>query len=163
MEQRERASTLNSLGRHGSQSSSWMPFSSNHTMSNSPPSSASSIRSLRKRHSFFGRSSSDASRSRKLSTPQSSISEDQEVQDIPSRPNTALSTEQPRRRLTEPLESLRNSIFGGRKNEAVPASKEQHNSTTSGEPTTDAQFSSGVPSWSREHFRTKEDCKLNGS
>lgn len=159
MAQRERSSTITGSEVTAPPSSSWNPFSSKGGMSPSPPSSASSVRSLRKRHSFFGRSNSDASRSRKGSTPQSSISEeDPQQEQTPPRCNTSLSTQQPRRRLTEPLQSIRNSIFGGHRTDGTQTSKEEAQSRTS-QPSSGNGSCSAVPNWSRQHFSTKEDCK----
>ena len=163
MAHRERPSTRGDSADRSPPTTSWTPFATNH----SPQSSASSVRSLRKRHSFFGRASSDASRSRKLSIlPSSSISEEAQQGQAPPRSNTALDTEQRRRRKTEPLESLRNSIFGSRRTPVPSGPRDRGDSNTLPlRPLReDDEPNSAVPRWSREHFRTKEDCKwLSGS
>jgi hypothetical protein len=132
--------------------------------SNSPPSSkgrpsgssASSIRSLRQRHSFFGRSSSDAGKARKskpLHGP--TLSQESTDEQIPPRPRTAFSTDQSSiRSRSKPLETIRDSIFGGRWNaSSVPKpTRERADSST-------LPMASAVPTWSPAHFSNKDECK----
>ena len=163
MDSRERSSTFAGFVPSSRQ---WTSVSNNNAMSNGPPQSSassirttSSIRSLRKRHSFFGRSNSDASRTRKpngyhSSTPSQDLREEQTL----SRSPTTLSTDT-HRSTTETLVSIRNSIFGGRKNLQSPEPIERTPSNTSRPSSRNGSFASAVPNWSRQHFSTKEDCR----
>ena len=145
---RDRSSTLNGSRGPAPTAGSFSPLGS----------SASSTRSLRMRRSFFGRSNSDAGLLRRIANQPAtqSISEAQKEQ-LPPRPSTSLSIESMRRRKTDPLETIRNSIFGGRK------SKEREDSNASGgaRPSSrNGESSDAMLSNSREHFRSEDDCKL---
>lgn len=139
MSSRERSSTYNGPGEVAPQSDSWSVFSEK-----------PSLRSLRMRRSFFGRSNSDAGLSRRIPNSQSKTSgQEQSQEQIPPRPNTSLSIEPTRRKRTESLETIRNSIFGGRKN------RERENSNTSNT----SRPSSRSDQLQSATFKSEDDCK----
>lgn len=124
------------------------------------PSDTASLHSMRKRTSLFSRSNSDASSMRRVpatshsSRPSFSMGRSGDDGD---RPGTATSSET-RRRKTDPLQSIRDSLFGGKKK----PSKEW----------ADAAWSSRPPSRGLEmnvaveapvhptSFRTEEECTI---
>ena len=154
---RGRSNTFGDMNGSTADSSGSSPSSTKDSKAHPPGSSASSIRSLRKRTSFFGRSSSDAGRGRKLNPLHSATpSQDSTHEQIPLRPRTALSTDQSSLRgRSQPLETIRNSIFGGRKIGSTASTRDRADSSTLG-----PAVASAVPTWSREHFMNSEDCKL---
>lgn len=79
-------------------------------------SETASLHSLRKRSSFFGRSNSDASSMRRAPATAHSAKSSFSVgrSDDGSRPRTATSGDM-RRRKTDPLQSIRDSLFGGKR------------------------------------------------
>lgn len=89
-----------------------------------PSDETASLHSVRKRASFFGRSNSDASSMRRgvasSHAAKSSFSGIRVEGDV-IRPTTAASGEM-RRRKTDPLQSIRDSIFGGKKKGAADGS-----------------------------------------
>lgn len=112
---------------------------------------------VRKRHSFFGRSNSDASHMKRAPALHSTVSSQSREAQNPPRPGTALS--ETRRRKTEPLQSIRNSIFGGRKMATPPDSRgnsSPHPSRPASRSGKDSTTESTLP---REHFRTEGDCE----
>ncbi|EMC96957.1 hypothetical protein BAUCODRAFT_32701 [Baudoinia panamericana UAMH 10762] len=111
-------------------------------------------RVLRKRNSFFGRSNSDAVVLRRppINSP-TTICED--PVDVPVRPDTSLSN---RRRRGEPLEQIRNSIFGGRRREAPPNSRNGGwSSNTSRGLSRDRDMRTEDVALPRSHFDSEED------
>lgn len=113
-------------------------------------------RAMRKRHSFFGRSQSDAGGKATMPTLHSTMSSNQSRPAPPSRPGTALS--ETRRRKTEPLEHIRNSIFGGRKKSSPPTSRDGSSVPAQRSPsrTDTLAMAESAP---RESFNTEQDCK----
>ena len=154
---RGRSNTFGDMNGSAADSSSSSPSSTKDIKSHPPGSSASSIRSLRKRTSLFGRSSSDAGRPRKFIPLHSATpSLDSTQEEIPARPRTALSTDQSSlRSKSQPFETIRNSIFGARGNGSTASTRARADSSTLGPP-----VASAVPTWSREHFTNAKDCKL---
>ncbi|KAK4543115.1 hypothetical protein LTR36_005892 [Oleoguttula mirabilis] len=74
---------------------------------------------------------------------------------LPSRPATALG--ETRRRKTEPLESIRNSIFGGRKKSSPPNSRGKSASYVSRPSSRSSDTETTELPLQREHFRFQED------
>lgn len=159
MAPRGRSNTDGDLMGGMEDSSNGSPSSIYNGKTKSIKSSASSIRSLRKRHSFFSRSSSDAGRGRKLNPIHTSTSSEDSTQEqseqTTARPRTALSTDQSSiRSRSQPFESLRASLFSSRRNGPTVPTRERADSST-----LPAAMASAVPAWSREHFSNKDDCK----
>ncbi|KAK5120018.1 hypothetical protein LTR85_007094 [Meristemomyces frigidus] len=73
----------------------------------------------------------------------------------PPRPGTALS--ETRRRKTEPLESIRNSIFGGRKKSSPPSSRDNAASFASRPSSRNGDAVATEPILPREVFRSEDD------
>ena len=157
MASRGRSSTLDKMRGHAPQGSRLNESSS----SSRPPSFGSSMRNVRKRHSFFGGSSSDASSARNFPVqhPATYSQPSTQVQHTPARPPTAMSSDQSYRRKAEPLESIRNSIFGARKKPSGPTSRYRGDSNTLPF-ARNGRFSPEALQWSREHFRSEEECKI---
>jgi hypothetical protein len=153
---RERSNTAGHMMVNDVDSSDSSPSSTTKSNVYPPGSSASSIRSVRKRYSFFGRSSSDAGRARKHLPPHSSAPSQDSTQDkIPLRPSTALSSDQSSvRSNSKPFETIRDSIFGGRRNGPNVSTRARADSSA-----LPGAFASAVPTWSPEHFINKDDCK----
>ncbi|KAK0928424.1 hypothetical protein LTR91_014288 [Friedmanniomyces endolithicus] len=86
-----------------------------------PELSHSGERDAPNRRSFFGRALSDAAVRARIPTLHSTMSS-QSALPHPPRPETSLSST--RRRKTEPLQQIRDSIFGARKKTAPPASRD---------------------------------------
>lgn len=107
---------------------------------------------MRKRHSFFARAYTDTTTSIKRVPSSHAQMTRQSGRDAeaPPRPGTAFSMSS-RRRKTEPLESLRNSIFGGRKK--IPA--REMSSTLESRPRS-RDTSDSPPA---EHYQTEQECK----
>lgn len=120
-------------------------------------SETSSLNGLRKRSSLFGRSQSDAGSMRRATatshTPKSSLSSVRLGEEA-VRPTPANTTES-RRRKTDPLQSIRDSIFGGKKKPSRDA--------------TDAPSSRPGSSGAAQvqhadrFFDTEEDCKRSNN
>ena len=153
---RERSNTAGNRMRNTVDSSDSSPSSTPRSNAHPPSSSASSIRSVRKRYSFFGRSSSDAGKARKHLPPHSSTPSQDSIQEkSPSRPSTALSSDQSSiRSSSRPFETIRDSIFGGRRNGPPVSTRGRADSSA-----LPGAFASAVPTWSPEHFSNKDDCK----
>lgn len=89
----------------------------------------------RKRLSFFGRSSSDASTRKQplqplqatMSTYKDELSGSESLKSQPRRPLTA-GSEHGRRKTSDQIESIRHSIFGGRKSAMRPTAKRSRHS-----------------------------------
>lgn len=89
----------------------------------------------RKRLSFFGRSSSDASTRKQplqplqatMSTHKDELSGPESIKSQPRRPMTA-GSEHGRRKTSDQIESIRHSIFGGRKGAMRPTAKRSRHS-----------------------------------
>lgn len=141
------------------QDTTWQPHQQqNIAGSSTPQSDTASLRSVRKRASFFGRSNSDASSMRRAPAISHSTkaSFSARVDDIASRPGTSASAES-RRRKTEPLQSIRDSIFGGKKKAA--AARERAESVTSRPSSRGAQVVLGATAPRPNQFRSEEDCE----
>jgi len=114
-------------------------------------------RKMRKRHSLFGRSSSDTTSTKPMPTLHSTMSTLHIETPAAPRPESAFSER--RRSKTEPLESFRNSIFGSRK-KASPSSSRGNLSSYDSQPSSRIQRSNGTSLvLPREHFRSEDDCK----
>ncbi|KAK3112543.1 hypothetical protein LTR53_011076 [Teratosphaeriaceae sp. CCFEE 6253] len=110
-----------------------------------------------KRQSFFGRALSDAA-PRRMPTLHSTMSSQSTPpqQPQPQRPSTALSAT--RRRKTEPLQQIRDSIFGGRKKASPPNSRDGASSTPELRPA-----SRGGALLPRDQFTSEDDCETKPS
>lgn len=123
-----------------------------------PSSRRGSPSAIRKRHSFFSRSSTGTANDGAAPTLHATMSsQNGRPRSPPTRPSTSMSGRV--RSKTEPLESFRNSIFGGRKKTAsqqdrrIESSRLQSRSGASSQP---------EATYSREHFDTEDDCKSKG-
>ncbi|KAK5691603.1 hypothetical protein LTR97_011597 [Elasticomyces elasticus] len=104
---------------------------------------------LPKRRSLFGRALSDAAASRRMPTLHSTMSSRAHH---PPRPDTALSAT--RRTKTEPLQQIRNSIFGSRKRPTPPSSRD---GMSLDEDQPSPQSVQGDALLPRENFRSEQD------
>lgn len=138
----------------------WTALSRSAAPSNSdaPQSSSSSIRSLRKRGSFFfGRSRSDASKARLNQQPTSPPVQEEEE---PSRPPTAYSNQTARSK-ADSLHALRDTLLGGRRRPPPPppisASDDSVPSlySTRKEPTPSVPAARSVP-----EFQSGDQCEM---
>ncbi|KAF2764261.1 hypothetical protein EJ03DRAFT_386069 [Teratosphaeria nubilosa] len=144
-------SLLSSTRHHVPTPEAWRPPPSrDSTASGSNPINDTQGR-MRKRHSFFARSHSETSKLRRTPTTVARNLTLEDNQDYWQRPGTAQSI-QPRRRKTEHLESLRNSIFGGKKR---THSKEP--SVSSIVSRSGSRNSNADANMSRIPFKTEED------
>lgn len=111
-----RSASLLTSSKHPSVANSWQALSAREGPANNTATASGAERTMRKRHSFFARAYTDTTTSvKRVPSSHAPTTRDGERDaEAPSRPGTALSMSS-RRRKTEPLESLRNSIFGGRK------------------------------------------------
>jgi hypothetical protein len=132
----------------GKSSKAWTPFAKDSDAS-PPRSSAASVRSLRKRTSFFfGRSRSDASSSRQSAPTRPATAK--ESDDIPQLPH-GQPEDQPRRK-TEPLDATRTSILGTRKQKPISTSQERSDSKTLLPKRNDSVASS------TQSFKSQDEC-----
>jgi len=121
-----------------------------------PELSHSGERDAPNRRSFFGRALSDAAVRARIPTLHSTMSS-QSALPHPPRPETSLSST--RRRKTEPLQQIRDSIFGARKKTAPPASRDVSSPQESWPlPRSDDVGRPGVL-LSCDHFRSEQECK----
>ena len=120
----------------------------------SPPRTQNARNGVRKRHSFFGRSSTDTATSRPAPPLKSTMSTPRDAGSQPAaRPTTGMSGES-RRRKTDPLDNLRQSMFGNRRKASVSNTVGQSSRASS-------RNEAGVealPSLTHEQFATKEEC-----
>lgn len=120
-------------------------------------SETASLHSVRKRASFFGRSSSDASSMRRAPatshSAKSSLSAGRPDSDAP-RPATSSSSGM-RRRKTDPLQSIRDSIFGGKKK----ASQDALDASSSRPPSRGNEHLFQNDSANAQNFGSGEECE----
>lgn len=120
-------------------------------------SETSSLHSVRKRTSFFGRSNSDASSMRRApatshsSKPSFSTGR---IDDDASRPTTATSSDI-RRRKTDPLQSIRDSLFGVKKKPA----REWGDASSSRPPSKGTDSLPHDVSVDPGSFRSEDECR----
>lgn len=158
MASHERTTTLTGIRAYGHLHGSRGQQADDSDASASIKSSGTSLRSLRLRRSFFGRSSSDAGFARRKGNEKCEAEKAQERSAAAHEAYELLGlNEQPRRRpesrqKTEPLQSIRNSIIGGRKG------RERGDSNASKSSSQNSDVTNAAPSWSREHFRSEDDC-----
>ncbi|KAK0265638.1 hypothetical protein LTS09_000874 [Friedmanniomyces endolithicus] len=110
------------------------------------------------RRSFFGRALSDAAVRARMPTLHSTMSS-QNALPHPPRPETSLSSA--RRRKTEPLQQIRDSIFGARKKATPPTPRDASSPQESWPlPGSDNVGRAGVL-LSSDHFRSEQECQSN--
>ena len=126
--------------------------------SNSSRADSASLHSVRKRASFFGRSNSDASSMRRAPATSHSTnpSFSGRVDDTAYRPSTASSSESGRRR-AETLQSLRDSIFGGKKK--VAPARDRAGSLASRPSSRGTHAGTNNANMRPYQYRTEDDCR----
>ncbi|KAK5696926.1 hypothetical protein LTR17_024185 [Elasticomyces elasticus] len=147
---RDRATSLfstNSYSRH--QRSQRPTYEAQHPWT-APVGTTNEDGALPKRRSIFGRALSDAAASRRMPTLHSTMSSQAHH---PPRPGTALSAT--RRTKTEPLQQIRNSIFGGSRKRPTPPSSRDGMSPKEDQPS--PQGEQGDALLPRENFRSEQE------
>lgn len=111
---------------------------------------------MRKRHSFFGRPSSEANNNTRPSSLHSTMTISGQENGLPSRSGNGLG--ETIRRKTDSLETIRNSIFGSRRKASL-ANASGRASALDQRPTSPQSRSSATHAdLPREYFRTEAEC-----
>ena len=136
----------------------WTSSSKTASLISPPQSSGSSMRSMRKRHSFFFGSDTSSAPSLPTLRPSTSRQEDQREHSL-TRPQSTLSGQR-RHRKTETLDSIRNSLFRSRKKEVSPPTRVERSVSNASLASARNTQIANESRWSREHFRTEDECEL---